>query len=184
MLPQAWGSRLVGCLLMRNAVNRDSLRRRLTLKHSRVKGRKTVTASLEAYEREGGSVCVCQQAKFMEERHDQRIWPDFDGVSGPGPCHHIAPSLPPHLQRPAAPSLRSPPLCFCLVGFHQQGLRATWENNTLLYLRVEWDLLKYSTTEWSRSGGGERDFIGASWEMKASRLETARDSTTDSLLIG
>lgn len=103
----------------------------------------------------------------MEERHNQRIWPDFDGVSGPGPCHHIAPSLPPHLQRPAAPSLPSPPLCFCLAGFHQQGLCTTWENNTLLYLRVEWDLLKYSTREWSRSGRGERDFIGARWEMKA-----------------
>lgn len=148
---------------MRNTINKDSLRRRLTLKHNRVNGRKTVT------ERK------CRQAKFMEERH-QRIWPDFDGVSGPGPCH---------LQRPAALPLRSPPVCSCLVGFpsvgfHQQGML---RKIILYFIWVEWDPPKHSTTDSSRSVEQLRGICLS--EVKRWRLATAGASTTDSSpLIG
>lgn len=58
MLPQAWGSRLVGCLFMRNTVNQDSLRRRLTLKHSREWKAEKLSLQAWKHKRESEGVCV------------------------------------------------------------------------------------------------------------------------------
>lgn len=98
LLPQAWGSSLVCCLFMKNTINRDSLRRRPTLKHNSVKGRNTIAARLEGEERVGVSRL--------------NLW-RRDTAKGSGLTHCSFTVI----YKTAAPPLRSPPVCLCLLGF-------------------------------------------------------------------